>query len=258
MAAQGQYVRKRARAACLACNARRVKCNVTESKPCHNCIASNVACETRESRRGKHPRRPRRTDGGESVDLNHGPQDGAPQHTARSSISHYDDEVTASQVLASLSSNNPNGFNQSYEDDASSVLTDQPSISNHTSKSDHIPSRADAEPNNRQEDDGSVFLGESTSLRCISDEQTANTPSPHSLRLRHSVPNAVKAEALMPQWETERRISRINALNADGAFSFPPTPIREQFLKAYFQWFHPCFAIVDESSFWNSYYQSAV
>ena len=51
--------RKRARLSCVACNARRVKCNVTESRPCTNCVAGGTACETRESRRGKHPRKPR-------------------------------------------------------------------------------------------------------------------------------------------------------------------------------------------------------
>lgn len=58
----GQPRRKRARLACTACNARRVKCNVTEQRPCRNCVAGNVLCETRESRRGKHPRKPRVTE----------------------------------------------------------------------------------------------------------------------------------------------------------------------------------------------------
>ena len=38
--------RKRARQACLACNSRRVKCNVVEERPCANCKNSNVPCET--------------------------------------------------------------------------------------------------------------------------------------------------------------------------------------------------------------------
>lgn len=51
--------RKRAKLACVTCNARRVKCDVTERQPCSNCIAGNALCETRESKRGKHPRKPR-------------------------------------------------------------------------------------------------------------------------------------------------------------------------------------------------------
>lgn len=45
--------RTRARKACLACNARRVRCNVMETQPCRNCIAWNLSCELGVSRRGK-------------------------------------------------------------------------------------------------------------------------------------------------------------------------------------------------------------
>lgn len=53
--------RKRAKLACVTCNARRIKCDVTNRQPCGNCLATNSNCETRESKRGKHPRRPRVT-----------------------------------------------------------------------------------------------------------------------------------------------------------------------------------------------------
>jgi hypothetical protein len=39
----------------------------------------------------------------------------------------------------------------------------------------------------------------------------------------------------------------------DGAFSLPPVGVVEGLLKAYFQWFHPCFAIVDEIDFWSQH-----
>jgi hypothetical protein len=67
------------------------------------------------------------------------------------------------------------------------------------------------------------------------------------------VPNALKADALMPKWEAERRQSRIKALQADGAFSFPPATLRDELLRAYFQWFHPHFAIVDEPELWKAH-----
>lgn len=51
--------RKRAKLACVTCNARRVKCDVTDRQPCTNCAAGEVQCETRESKRGKHIRKPR-------------------------------------------------------------------------------------------------------------------------------------------------------------------------------------------------------
>ena len=51
--------RKRAKLACTNCNARRVKCDVTDRQPCRNCEVAQAVCETRESKRGKHPRKPR-------------------------------------------------------------------------------------------------------------------------------------------------------------------------------------------------------
>lgn len=51
--------RKRAKLACTNCNARRVKCDVTDRQPCRNCEIAQAVCETRESKRGKHPRKPK-------------------------------------------------------------------------------------------------------------------------------------------------------------------------------------------------------
>lgn len=45
--------RTRAKKACLACNARRVRCNVLDMQPCRNCVSWNLACELGVSRRGK-------------------------------------------------------------------------------------------------------------------------------------------------------------------------------------------------------------
>ena len=102
------------------------------------------------------------------------------------------------------------------------------------------------------EEDTAVFLGESNPLRCVPDVQapTLSTKRRSSL-LRHSVPNAVKADALMPHWEADRRRARIKQLQDDDAFSFPPYPTRVKLLEAYFQWFHPHFAIVDEPEIWR-------
>lgn len=109
----------------------------------------------------------------------------------------------------------------------------------------------------RHEDEADVFLGETTSLRYVPDDLTSPTPaggSPRkSLQLRHVVPNNAKADALLPSWETERRRIRIDFLQSDGAFSVPPGPQAEGLLKAYFRWFHPCFAIVDEVDIWNQF-----
>jgi hypothetical protein len=117
--ADGQPQRKRARQACLACNARRVKCNVTERQPCDNCVAGNVACETRESRRGKHPRtsKKRQLSDGSSV----------PSPTfRRGSQSQNTDALAGAHVLASLHKSGPSeGFNGGLPDASSFMKTEQ-------------------------------------------------------------------------------------------------------------------------------------
>jgi hypothetical protein len=164
----------------------------------------------------------------------------------------HEDEVTASHVLASLSSN--------VHSPADSRISQYQFTSPPTrSESRGIPSKTETP---RQEDDAAVFLGESSSLRYVAEE-----PSPaglaaerrHSLfRFRHAVPNAVKEDAMVPEWEAERRRARMKALQAEGTFSFPPMDVRVELLAAYFKWFHCHFAVVDEADIWQAHQGSAL
>ncbi|KAF2135045.1 hypothetical protein P153DRAFT_352932 [Dothidotthia symphoricarpi CBS 119687] len=229
--------RKRAKLACVTCNARRVKCDVTDRQPCSNCAAAgDVVCETRESKRGKHPRKPKVRV--EERDVN--------SQTASTTPERHADEVAASHVLASLSSN----FH-SPADTHNTAHTNEYSFATPAGQTEFHGTLSKTETP-RSEDDTAVFLGESSSLRYVTDEQTP-VPRPNRPRLRHAVPNAVKADALVPQWEAERRRARMEALQAEGTFSFPPNPVRMELLKAYFEWFHPHFAILDETDFWASH-----
>ncbi|KAF2023853.1 hypothetical protein EK21DRAFT_80012 [Setomelanomma holmii] len=128
-------------------------------------------------------------------------------------------------------------------------------------KSDTHPSVSKTETP-RQEDDNSVFLGESSSLRYVTEE-----PSPAGIPLerrnsfnllRHAVPNVAKADAMVPEWEAERRRARMKALQNEGTFSFPTTSVRLELLHAYFRWFHTHFAVVDEPDFWKAHDSSTV
>ncbi|KIW03657.1 uncharacterized protein PV09_04979 [Verruconis gallopava] len=228
--------RKRARQACLSCNQRRVKCDVTERMPCRHCEAADVPCEIRESRRGKHPRPSRRSVAGSSIG-----HDGQLVPLQTTGAVHTADQVEASQALASLS--RPG---QQFEWSNNKAITEA-----------ELASRDEQ----RNEDDGAVFLGESTSIRYVPEETEAspmNGSLPESTRLRHSVPNAVKAESLIPQWEAERRKARINYLRSEGAFTVPAKPVLEALLGAYFRWFHPCFPIVDEKDVWMQQQQGTL
>ncbi|KAL4750709.1 hypothetical protein BDW72DRAFT_203713 [Aspergillus terricola var. indicus] len=48
---------RRARVACKACNARRVKCDANSGQPCWHCRIRDLPCELIESRRGKYTRK---------------------------------------------------------------------------------------------------------------------------------------------------------------------------------------------------------
>ncbi|OGM44486.1 hypothetical protein ABOM_006730 [Aspergillus bombycis] len=50
-------VLRRARVACKACNARRVKCDAADGQPCWHCRTRQTPCELIESRRGKYTRK---------------------------------------------------------------------------------------------------------------------------------------------------------------------------------------------------------
>ncbi|OAL51576.1 hypothetical protein IQ07DRAFT_585949 [Pyrenochaeta sp. DS3sAY3a] len=234
--------RKRAKLACVTCNARRVKCDVTERQPCSNCIAGNALCETRESKRGKHPRKPRvDTDAREIV-----------SPTAPLSPQRHEDEVAASHVLASLSTNFHSPVANHNLAGGHQYHFAIPSVPSETHSDQLKPESTQAE------DDGAVFLGESSSLRYVTEEPSPAAAERRQSVFRHAVPNAGKAEALVPQWEAERRRARMKALQAEGAFSFPPSSVRLELLKAYFKWFHPHFAIIDETEFWDSHQEGNV
>lgn len=45
----------------------------------------------------------------------------------------------------------------------------------------------------------------------------------------------------------------MKSLHEDGAFTFPPSLVRQHLLKAYFRWFHPHFPVVDEPEIWKAH-----
>ncbi|KAL6710608.1 hypothetical protein ACN47E_008656 [Coniothyrium glycines] len=232
--------RKRAKLACVTCNSRRVKCDVTDRQPCGNCILGNIACETRESKRGKHPRKPRTDQPEVREEVSPG---------TLLSPQRHEDELAASHVLASLSTNlhSPNFSGPSSANNYQFAIPSVPSESHSVS----------AKLESAQAEDA-VFLGESSSLRYVTEEPSPAAAERRQSLFRHAVPNTAKAEALVPEWEAERRRARMKALQAEGAFSFPSNNVRVELLKAYFQWFHPHFAIVDEAEFWDSHQNNNV
>ena len=105
--------------------------------------------------------------------------------------------------------------------------------------------------------DSTVFLGESSSISLVHGPQTpsaANHSSPaEKTRLRYPIPHAVSIKTSTTPFESRRKAARIEYLTKDGAFAYPSNEICEMLLGAYFEWFHPCFPILDRHAFFNSY-----
>lgn len=186
-----------------------------------------MACETRESRRGKHPRPTKK------------------RRESAAPSSGGADALAASRVLASLH----------RDGEGSSKEGPSPQGLGH----DDLESHSSQDP---RLDEDNVFLGETNLLRFVSDGTPASMhPGPvtaATARLRYLVPSFAKAEALVPQWEFDRRRVRLDYLHANGAFSLPVPHVTETLLKAYFDHFHPCFAVVDEVDIWAQYRKGAL
>lgn len=252
---------KRARQACIVCNTRRVKCNVTESMPCRNCLADGQRCEVRESRRGKHPRRR----------LGHAAKPARPEtqtrpHPPPGGI----DEVAASEALVTLLRDNDRGRRASLDTPvyahADSIEPDTTmSVSPRTTTHHTVSTSTEAEA-----EASSVFLGESNTLRYVhadaadGDAEPQDDTSPGStVHLLHQVSEtdtAVDMEGKppgdskthdggdsTPAWVAKRRRIQMQFLQAAGALTFPSAVTVDSLLDAYFRWFHPCFAVVDEA-----------
>ncbi|KAL6354274.1 hypothetical protein LRP88_11600 [Fusarium phalaenopsidis] len=295
--------KKRARQACLSCNARRVKCDRLERNPCTHCANADTPCVLRESRRGKHPRkprepRPRETDlepgshtrdtalpgleesgsdlGLSSTPVTHG-SDGssvpavASHHNtttetptgvtdagATSPVRQvWEDHIVASQVLAGLSQYDIAEQTWPHAPPDQTLIRAAPSS---TTRQDPSPEGVSSREPGRQDDEETVFLGESTSIRYLHDAAHSSPAMPATTQQRflYPVPEAVRAATLTSEWAAERRQARIRLLEAEGAFSFPTKSAVEKLLMAYFRWFHTCFAIVDEPDIWQEYQQGTL
>ncbi|KAJ5974714.1 hypothetical protein N7481_011924 [Penicillium waksmanii] len=192
----------RARRACTFCNGRRIKCNVTESMPCHNCVAANVECHVRESGRGKWPRQPKVPKTGKEVS----PQAGVHAETDCSILSTAQESST--------------GHAQSAEGGP----LDQPTFLCQ---------------------DNEVYLGESTLLGAVH----STRPEPRFHRsIKPSLRYPLPAIAAIPEWEHQRRKRRLETLAAEGAMTLPEKSVQNVLSKAYFEWFHACFPVVDKKT----------
>jgi hypothetical protein len=126
----------------------------------------------------------------------------------------------------------------------------------------HIVPASTSPPSAINGADSTVFLGESSSISLVHGPQansTSNHPSPgEKTRLRYPIPDSVSIKASTTPFENRRKAARIEYLTKDGAFTYPSNEVCEQLLGAYFEWFHPCFPILNRHAFFNSYITKTV
>ncbi|RAQ76667.1 Zn(II)2Cys6 transcription factor [Aspergillus flavus] len=238
----GRYpTRKRARQACLHCNRRRIRCNVLETRPCHNCVSMNVPCEVGESKRGKYPRK---------------------KALRQSGIPHEGDSIISGSTVSADHSIFQPGDSSIVPIDASNSPDQRHHLGQRGSSATHSRnsfgtswiSPGDVTSASHQ----TVFLGESSPLTCVIDEgrrspEKGPANAMQSTRLHYPIPERLDANSTRDEALRAHRRKVEEQLNADGAFSYPPKGTCAILLRAYFTWFHPCFPILDRLAVQQSY-----
>ncbi|XWX01154.1 hypothetical protein V2A60_009179 [Cordyceps javanica] len=269
------HQRRRARQACTHCNARRVKCNVTEKVPCDNCVAAGTQCQLRVSRRGKHPRyRPGQEPKQSSAASQSQPHPESPPQPEAQPSAQFQPSPAAPAHPNQLAQKKlpavpPGGIGLASATAAvatsASPPDDLPSLvskSEYTSPNDDEMSQAsmalaslsrgvqrdvkpDIKPDDKQEYGASVFWGESSSIRYVGTDNFAS-----SVAKLDSVPYETggKDRPVRPNPALEGFMNR-----PGGPFTLPPRHVTTALLAAYFQWFHPFCPIVDEQDVWYQF-----
>lgn len=227
--------RTRAKRACITCNARRVKCNVVEKQPCDNCRAAGSHCEIGVSRRGKYVYLQFPADMRHGLTLSRYP---------RYIVSPHPNAVHVTPQLADTVRGTAN-----LPRDESRIKRDilSPDTSAHLNRTTFEPSR----PQVKSELDQIIFFGESSPLACVVEE--GNKPleaggsitQSNKIRWQYPIPEDVSRRSASFSLFASRKARKIEQLTREGAFDFPEPSVCEMLLRAYFEWFHPCFPIVD-------------
>jgi hypothetical protein len=104
----------------------------------------------------------------------------------------------------------------------------------------------------KSELDQTIFFGESSPLTCVVDEGSNRLPETGSAaaassktRWQYRIPEVVCRRSNSFSLFASRRARKIEQLTREGAFDFPEPAVCEMLLQAYFEWFHPCFPVVD-------------
>jgi len=104
-----------------------------------------------------------------------------------------------------------------------------------------------------------VFLGESSPLTCVVDEGRRSLDKGYAYgiqkgRLHYSISELPGSADSNDGSLGQRRKSLQDRLIRESALVFPSPAICDALLQAYFEWFHPCFPILDRPQVQNDYH----
>jgi hypothetical protein len=122
-----------------------------------------------------------------------------------------------------------------------------PDTSAHLNSSAFEPPR----PQVKSELDQIIFFGESSPLTCVLEEGNkpleagGSATQSNKIRWQYPIPEDVCRRSASFSLFASRKARKIEQLTREGAFDLPEPAVCEMLLRAYFEWFHPCFPIVD-------------
>ncbi|KAK5264498.1 hypothetical protein LTR96_010260 [Exophiala xenobiotica] len=261
-----QFGGARTRTACKHCNARRVKCDAMQQKPCWQCRTRNVPCELISSKRGKYVRgsnRKARTDSASSHTSNVTNKRPS-QCSARSTVlSECGTDAAPPPVAASgtvpepilLSPREDEGqFQDNHTMTTTTTTTDEKEILGQVDGPEMLFARM-TEPELLVQNTNSVpdqartlFFGEALPMSFIMNTICSLDGRRPIVRLHHPVP--AKVGGFLISHLNQDDIERLRAV---GALDLPEKEIRDEFIRTFFKYIYPGFPVLDRTGFAEQY-----
>ncbi|RVX71097.1 hypothetical protein B0A52_03463 [Exophiala mesophila] len=217
----------RTRTACKHCNARRVKCDVMQQKPCWQCRTRNVPCELISSKRGKYVRGPNPKGKTDSASSRTGNVTKT-QYTARSTDNH-------TVTTTTTTTNEKETLGQVDGPEMLFARMTEPEL---------LAQNANAVPDQAR----MLFFGEALPMGFIINTICSLDGRLPIVRLHHPVP------AKVPEFPISHlNQDDIERLRAVGALDLPEKEIRDELIRNFFQYIYPGFPVLDRIGFAEQY-----
>ncbi|KAE8376631.1 hypothetical protein BDV26DRAFT_282527 [Aspergillus bertholletiae] len=230
-------VLRRARVACKACNARRVKCDAADGQPCWHCRTRQTACELIESRRGKYTRKRH----GRTRDVR---GSGQSQEASHPPASRVDSDAVDGTIDTGLTNGTRERTAEEANDRGNSVEIPCPGRADNSARECTQTSDTQSYPRLQQ-------LAEPLSLSYV--VEVVYSPgggSTEPLKVHYPIPASIVDG---PDVNHAPRVEELVSLQE--ALTMPPRDIADQLIQAFFYRLHPAYPVFDRQRFTRLYHQ---